>query len=389
MRIGLDARSITDNKCGTSTAAECLIQALAANDETNEYVLYTDPRKKHKITNSPNFNEKAVSFKRYSIREYMFFGSILRQDRIDIFHSLHSVFPLGLPKGIKTVLSVMDLFSAKHSWFFEKYGIFLKEAARSYFYFLFSKSLEAANVVIAISKYTKDDIINTFSVSADKVKVLYLAAAPNPFFSLEEKDKAEKVRIFKKDTGMWNPYILFLGNFKKYKNIEGMLRAFAIMKRESALADLKLVIGGNDKKNSGKVVSLASELGIMRDICFWGYVKESDLPLLYAGARAFVFPSICEGFGIPPLEAMACGTPVVVSRTGSLPEVVGDEALTFDPYDSEDIAHTVKKVLDDDLLREKLIKYGLERYRVFSWDKTAKECLEIYEQLLNPGRRCA
>jgi glycosyltransferase involved in cell wall biosynthesis len=175
-------------------------------------------------------------------------------------------------------------------------------------------------------------------------------------------------------------YILFLGSVEKRKNVHGLLQAYARLRQMGEQRPLVIV---GLRRSSAAIEQPLRELDLHPHVIFTGYLPDQDLPAIYSAADLFVFPSLYEGFGLPPLEAMACGTPVVCSHAGSLPEVVGDAAITVDPHDIEGLAEAMRRVLDDQVLRQELREKGLARARLFSWEKAARQTIEVYQQVLN------
>jgi glycosyltransferase involved in cell wall biosynthesis len=177
-------------------------------------------------------------------------------------------------------------------------------------------------------------------------------------------------------------FVLFAGNVKPHKNLERLIRAFARVRAQEGNEDLRLVLIGDEVSRYGSLRRTVEEAGVRQDVRFFGFVPHGTLAALYRMAAVFAFPSLYEGFGLPPLEAMACGTPVVTSRISSLPEVVGEGALLVDPYSEEAIAHGISRVLDDDELRRGLVERGLERAAAFSWERSVRSIHAGYMKAL-------
>ncbi|GAH85531.1 unnamed protein product, partial [marine sediment metagenome] len=180
-------------------------------------------------------------------------------------------------------------------------------------------------------------------------------------------------------------YILFVGSEHPRKNFAGLLEAFSRLKGEPRFKELKLVkvgkAGGQEADFRGQTMEVVSALGLVGEVIFTDFVPEADLPVYYSGAEVFVLPSVYEGFGFPPLEAMACGCPVVTSNTSSLPEVVGEAGIMVNPLDTDSLAEAMRQVLTDDKLRKEMVRKGLEQANKFSWEKVARETLEVYNQV--------
>jgi glycosyltransferase involved in cell wall biosynthesis len=241
---------------------------------------------------------------------------------------------------------------------------------------LFSRTLKTADKIIVVSNSTKKDLINYFYIPEEKIKVILLAA--------DEKFKPlnhEEVNEVKQRYNLNFPFILYVGTLDKRKNISTLIKAFHKLKKYETKQ--KLVIAGEKGWKYKELFETIDKLNLQKDVIFTGYVLDEDLPALYNAADLFVYPSLYEGFGLPPLESMACGTPVITSNTSSLPEVVGDAGIMIDPHNVNGLADAMHEVLTNDGLREDMIKKGLERAKMFSWEKCARETLKVYEEVYN------
>jgi len=228
-----------------------------------------------------------------------------------------------------------------------------------------------ASHIIAVSQHTKNDLIKYMEIPESKITVIYNGIDRSIF-----KPYGVKLRLLDK------PYVLYIGSERPRKNLGTLFEAFAKLKNE--FPDLKLLkvgpVGRYDKYRKDSVRKLTS-LGITRDVAFVDYVSEYDLVSYYCSAALLAYPSLYEGFGLPPLEAMACGCPVVTSNTSSLPEVVGEAGIMVEPYDIDGLAQAMRQVLSDSQLREEMVKKGLEQSKKFTWEKAAEQTREIYEKV--------
>jgi len=229
--------------------------------------------------------------------------------------------------------------------------------------------------IITVSENSKSEIIKYLNVSEEKISVIYGGYAD--IFKLESDDRLSS--DVKRKYNITGNYLLYVGTLEPRKNLLGLIRAYA---QSRAKDDFILVLAGGKGWQYENIFKLVRELKLENRIIFTGYVPENDLPGLYQGATLFVYPSFYEGFGLPPLEAMACGLPVIVSHTTSLPEVVGDAGVYVDPNDVEQISFSIDTVLSDSELRQTLIQRGLERAKLFSWEKAAKETLKLYQKVV-------
>jgi glycosyltransferase involved in cell wall biosynthesis len=242
----------------------------------------------------------------------------------------------------------------------------------TWYSFLLPRLATSARHIITVSDYSKASIVRAFGVPEEKVSVIHLAADPK-FTAAEQID----ITLLKERYDLPENFILTLGSLEPRKNLSRLVLAWLKLDRASRLP---LVIAGGlgDKQVFGDYD--AEFLHRHEDVLLTGHVLEEDLPVLYSAATLFVYISLLEGFGLPPLEAMSCGTPVITSRTSSLPEVVGDAAITVDPEDTEAIAETMERMLCDGVLSTKMRKRGLERAKLFSWDKTTEQVLHILQR---------
>ena len=375
MRIGIDVRSIYKNLDGHGRYGICLLKNLALLDDENEYLIFKQKNYEIPIVKKRNFREINVEYMRYGIPEHLYFGRILERENLDIFHSLHFTLPLGFSG--KTVVTIHDLMAVVFPQFFSRYYFPLKYLLRMYLWILISLSAKKADKIIAVSEYTKKDILKILNVQKDKVVVISEGVDD----SFQVKKHVHSSEVLKGKYGIARKFIFCLGNFKPYKNIPLLLKSFSQLK-ECHFLDHKLVLGGSGKEIFlKKIVKLIDQLQISDEVILTGGLEMDEIPLFYRAADCFVFPSLYEGFGLPPLEAMACGTPVIVSNSSSLPEVVGDGGILVNPYSEDELTQALLKVLSDRQLREDLSQRGLKRAKLFSWEKTAKETLEIYRSL--------
>ncbi|MDD3718565.1 MAG: glycosyltransferase family 1 protein [Actinomycetota bacterium] len=291
----------------------------------------------------------------------------------DIFHATNYQAP---------ALREARLVSTVHDINFVRFPEMQSRGIRRFIAYL-PELLERSRVVLADSRFTADELSEVYGLPPGKVEVVYPGL--NPVF-LEEPDPGEidtALRAYCLDP----PYIAYVGNLHPRKNLATLLEAFALL-RERGLEHRLAVIGGGGlgKLNNTEYRKLAfrvDDLGLGDEVVFTGYVPDERLRSLLASADMLVFPSIYEGFGLPPLEAMACGVPVITSRRASLPEVVGDAALLLeDPLEAEEIAARVEEVISDHVLRSRLVEGGRERARIFTWEKAAAQVMDIYKRVM-------
>jgi glycosyltransferase involved in cell wall biosynthesis len=310
----------------------------------------------------------ATPHKRYSLGELVLLGRQARRQGADIFHEPHYTLPTGL-KG-RSVVTVHDLIHLRLPQFFSA-------AQRAYARTVIGHAVRNAGAVIAISQKTKDDILETYKVNEERVQVVYLGVRPI-FRRLEDRAPVER---FKATIGLDKPYILYVGNVKPHKNIPTLLKAYAQIK--SKRDDVELVFVGGSCKKEKHLAEEAKNLGIIGSIRDLRHITDEELVWAYNGAEVLVMPSLYEGFGYPALEAMACGTPTVVTSGGSLPEIVGASSLIVEPVRADQMADAIWIVLSDPECRRDLIAKGRINVQRFSWRSTAGKTLDIYEKVLS------
>ncbi|MGA9347412.1 MAG: glycosyltransferase family 1 protein [Anaerolineae bacterium] len=301
----------------------------------------------------------------------------LQKERVDLLHALAFVAPLLSP--CPSVVTIYDLS-------FLLYPESFKRSKRFYLGLFTRLSVRRARRIIAISKSTKRDVVRLLGVSPEKVEVIY-CGIDEAFRPLAE----DQVAAFRSERGLPERFVLFVGTIEPRKNVTRLIEAFADLRSfdaaqdRFAICDLQLVIGGAKGWFYEDAFARVEELGLEGEVMFPGYIPVSELPLWYNAAELFVYPSLYEGFGLPPLEAMACGTPVVTANTASLPEVVGEAGLTVDPLDVEALAEAMRRALNDETLRQEMRERGLQRAKGFSWTKTAQETVQVYRRAMEGG----
>lgn len=369
MRIAIDAHSVGTGLGGNESYATNLIEALAEIDAVNQYTLYVTRREaRERFKNRwPNFYVRATLPHTPLIRIPVTLSAELRRNPVDVLHVQYTCPPF-VPCPV--VVSIHDLS-------FEHLPQTFKRRSRTQLRLTVRRSARKAAQVIALSEYGRSDIINTYEVSPEKVSVIPLAA-PDHFAPVEDEKELERVR---QTYGLAKDYILCVGAIQPRKNLSRLIAAYSRLRRarpESKLPQLVLV--GKFAWLYAETLRTIKELELSNSVILTGYVPQADLPALYSGALCFVYPSYFEGFGLPPLEAMKCGAPVVVGNKTSLPEIVGDAGVLVDPFDVDDIAAAIEKVVCDSNFRAQLRVKGLERSQLFDWRETARQTLAVYKK---------
>lgn len=368
MNIAIDLLPITGMNAGLQTYAQQLVMSLAMVDKDSEYLLLVNPRAKHLFT-VPESNFKIIEiptpkrFIGYWEQIYLPVMRVLRH--VDLLHSPVSALPLWAP--CKTVVTVLDLTFR----FFPKT---MKWWSRWYWGYFLSRAAKKADKVIVPSKSTGSALLKSLSLSEEQVSVVELCCSESFF----QHVSAERIESTKRNNRITGKYILTVGTLEPRKNITTLIEAFAIV---SKAIEIKLVIAGARGWLFHPIFKKVEALGITRDVIFTGHVPEEDLPALYQGAELFVFPSLYEGFGLPPLEAMASGIPVVASNSSSIPEVVGDSGILVDAHDVKAFAVAITKLCNDANYRAILGKMGKQRARQFTVEKMGKKTVKIYQEV--------
>lgn len=374
MRIAIDSRMLGREMTGIGRYTQNLIQYLLEADVVNQYILILN-RDIPQLHLKERDNLKIVKINHAPLSLYTLFQlhRIVKKERIDLFHSPFFLAPLWATCPL--IITVHDLMGLKFPGFFEDKSPVAKLLSRWFVKLFVPLVLKKSNKVIAVSKTTKEEIVKHLNISGDKIKVIY----PSIESSFRKDLNSQLTEKKRKDLKISERIILYIGNTRPYKNLPRLIKAFDMFQKE--YGDYQLVIGTGDTRNLESLKGMVRQLELEKKIIFTGALQDEDIILLMNSAELFVFPSLWEGFGLPPLEAMACGLPVVASNAGSLPEILGDAALLVNPESQEEIAEGIKQVLTDKDLREELIKKGFARTRLFSWEKTARETLEIYKSV--------
>ena len=371
LHIVIDARRIRD--FGIGTYIRSLVHALGALDTMNRYTLVTGPAEARLLAGLPqNFRSAVYARNDHSYLDHLAFPIYLHGLHPDLVHIPLNRVPLLMIKPyVVTIHDMANLF------FEEEHGNFRMQLRR----FRFRRGLRRANRVIAVSDATRRDVESVMGVPPERIRRVY--NAPDPGFRVHHEggNSDEKERIMERYQINY-PFLLYAGNIRRHKNVPRLVEAFAVVREQLAshpvYKDLRLVIIGDTISQYPAVRQTVIKSRVEPVVRFLGFVPFETLRCFYETAAAFVFPSRYEGFGLPPLEAMACGAPVVASNVSSLPEVVGDAAILVNPENVFDIARGIRDVLLDDALREDLIRRGRVQSSRFSWERTAGQVLEIY-----------
>ena len=371
MKIAIDVRKISD--FGIGTYIRNVVRTLGRLQHDNEYVLVGNTEKILAIGPLPqNFHTAPLGHTELSLAGWLQFRSIVRQSRCDLVHIPHlSWLPRGLP--CPYVMTVHDL---------QEYLVGTRRTSalkRSAHFQLTRRVLEGAARVIAVSEFTRNEIQSRFGIPDAKLDVTYNALDER--FRSGHATEAEKLLIAQRYQVNY-PFLLYVGSVSPHKNVVRSIEAFSALKaelaKENQYPDLKLIIIGDDVSSHPDLRRTVLRSGMQNDVRFLGFVPIDILRIFYDAAKVFVFPSLYEGFGLPPLEAMAHGTPVVTSNTSSLPEVVGDAAVLVNPENVFEIMRGLHSALLDPELRARLKQRSVAQAARFSWDSSVSVLLKSY-----------
>jgi glycosyltransferase involved in cell wall biosynthesis len=380
VKIAIDIRRMTEFGVGTYTRN--IVRALSRLDQQNEYFLIGPPEKVAEISSlSPNFQTVPLLEADNTAKGYLGCRAILKRLGCDLVHIPHLFwFPRTLP--CPYVMTVHDLLE-------HMYGARQSSGLKRSLHFqLTRRVLRGAERILAVSNFTKNEVEKVFGIASHRVEVIHNAIDPRFLHGhATESDRqflAERYQIT-------HPFLLYAGRISPHKNLVRIIEAFSALKaeleKEEMYPDLKLIIIGDELSKHPDLRRTVVRGGVQNDVRFLGFVPIDVLRIFYDAAKVFVFPSLYEGFGLPPLEAMAHGTPVLISNASSLPEVVGNAAVMVNPENVFEIMRGLHRVLLDHALREKLKQRGYAQVQKFSWDESARKILAVYEDVAGKNRK--
>lgn len=367
MKVGIDAHSLGSKSSGNETYYRELVKHLSRVDRGVRFVVYyTHAAATDRIPTTANIRAKRVWPRSSYFRISCAFPIELRREKLDIFHAQFIVPPF---LTCKTVATIPDIAYEHFPQFFSPL-----ETLRSKI--LIRRSAQKADHVITVSQYSKIDLVNTYGVDPEKITVTYEGPA-EAFMAIDQEKSKEFVE---RKYSINRPFILYVGRLQARKNLLRLLRAYARLRRDGMQHQL-VVVGKRDWEFERIIAEVAAQ-DVRSSVVFTDYVPGADLPVFYNAADVFVYPSIFEGFGLPVMEAMACGTPVITSLGSSLEEIAGGAAVLIDPYSEASIHDAIGRVVSDPGLRAELRIRGLQRSSNFSYAETARRTIDVYERLI-------
>jgi glycosyltransferase involved in cell wall biosynthesis len=365
--VAIDARKLHD--FGIGTYIRNLLRQLARIDRDTEYVLLC--RESDLDVGAqlgPNFRTVLEPSPNYSLREQIHVPWVLRRERPDVYHAPHYVLPAGV--RCRSVVTIHDCIHLMFPQYLPN------KAAYAYARASMWAAARRSNCILTVSEASKRDILHFFNVPPAKIVVVYNAIDEHFWETPPEEDVARVRERYQLD----HQFVLYVGNIKPHKNLVRLIEAFAEL-RKSGFEQVKLLIIGDEISRLPALRRSVHRHKLHKHVRFLGYLPDRTLAILYRLAAVFVFPSLYEGFGLPPLEAMASGTPVVTSNVSSLPEVAGDAAVLVDPYDVDSIVEGLRLVLSNPAAAADLRRRGLERAREFSWARSVEKTRQVYQAI--------
>ncbi len=377
MRIGINSHILAGESAGIRSYADGLLAGLVAIDRENEYLLFgrRAPLQPF-LCGNVGVEEAWLPTERRAARilwEHFILPLRARMRAVELLHLPDHTHPL-LDSPCPSIITVHDLAFVRYPQTFDR-------NRRLYKNLFIKRSTRKAARIIADSGHTRDELLTLLGVPARKISVIH-GAPHKRYHTVQAKEGSQRVR---QKHGLPERFILYVGTLEPRKNLKGLLRAYHLLLKQGK-NHIPLVVAGGKGWLFHEIFQLVETLGLQGRVLFPGFIPGEDLPAIYNAAELFIYPSVYEGFGLPILEAMACGTPVVTSNTSSIPEVAGDAAILVNPASVEDLAEAMHRVLADAGLREELSKKGLERSRLFSWEEAARRTLKVYQEAFVEGK---
>ncbi len=368
-RIGIDARFYGSQSKGLGRYTQKLISYLEQIDTDNEYYIFLRRDNWHEYQpSSERFHKVLADYRWYTAKEQIMLPIVLLRYKLNLVHFTHFNVPLLYRRPF--IVTIHDLILARYpTQRSSTLGPLLYWLKHISYRIIIRSAVRRARRVIAVSKFTKQDIIKHFTIRAEKISVTYESVDPLP-------EPHQDFRTIMQRYAISPPYILYVGNAYPHKNIEGLLRAYTKVVQHYPAYQLVLV--GKRDYFFRRIQDYAATRGITQEVVFTGFVPDEELAAIYRGASVYVFPSFCEGFGLPALEACLYHVPVAASNNSSLPEILGQAAVFFDPHNPEEIAKTISSILDDPKRADELRASGSEQLKRFSWRIMAERTRDLY-----------
>jgi glycosyltransferase involved in cell wall biosynthesis len=375
MRIGIEAQRIMrQKKHGMDIVALETLRHLVQQEANYEFLVYTQPDQDKTALQGLNPEQiRMVGPHLYPVWEQKYLPAAGIKDKIDLLHCTSNTAPVNTK--IPLVVTIHDVIYLE-KWMIRE-GSWYQRSGNLYRRWNVPRIAGKASMIITVSNYERERIIEHLAVPPDRVRTIYNGLGDH----FTPNAAPGELELFKTRINLPERYILFLGNTDPKKNLLNVMKAMAILHREGKL-DFKLVMPDFGKTALSQLLKLQDLSFLLQHIHLTGYIPNVQLPNLYRLASLFLYPSLRESFGLPILEAMACGTPVITSNTSAMPEIAGKDAILVNPHQPEELAAMISKVLSSASLRQSTIAYGLKRSAQFSWKKTAMETMNVYKEVL-------
>ena len=381
MKIGIDARLYGVRHRGIGRYTQKLIEYLDKTDKENRFVIFLNDKDNLKLSlNKAKFKIVYVDASWYSFLEHLKMPYYISREGLDFMHFLHLNAPWWCP--VPYVVTIHDLIvwhfpdsraTTMPKWFYNLKVVMYKLVLKN--------TVKKAKKIITVSRFSKRDLIKTLNIEENKVFVTDLGIEKQVLGTASMNNSRQFSSYLEEKFNISQPYLLYVGAAYPHKNLENLVKAFSLMKTDYQ-RNWQLVLVGRIDYFYQKIKNQIKLDKFLKDsIIFTGEVDEKDLDGLYRGARVFVFPSFYEGFGLPPLEAMSKACPVIAAKSSSLPEVLGDAALYFNPADYKEMAEVIEQAASSPKILEILKNKSIGRSKNFSWEKTAKQTIEIYSKI--------
>jgi glycosyltransferase involved in cell wall biosynthesis len=376
MRIGIEAQRIfRPKKHGMDIVILEVLKQLQQIQNKDEYVVYAQPdTDANAINSNSNLNVHLHGPALYPVWEQKHLPTAAVKDKIDLLHCTSNTAPVSTK--VPLVVTIHDIIYLE-KWMITE-GSWYQRLGNLYRRWNVPRIAHKAEVIITVSEYERERIIEGLKINPAKVKAIYNACGSH---FTPGRDEAA-LQAFKKKMNLPDRFVLYLGNTDPKKNLPNVMKAIGILHQRGKL-DFKIVMPDFGKGHLYNILKAEHNEHLMENIVLTGYIPNKELPDLYRLAEVFLYPSLRESFGIPILEAMACGTPVITSNTSAMPEVAGEGAILVDPNEPEQIANELLQLLEDGARRKGAVDYGIKRASQFSWRKTAEEIIQVYHSLMN------
>ncbi|MFH1033862.1 MAG: glycosyltransferase family 1 protein [Pseudomonadota bacterium] len=371
MRVAIDVRTVTQARSGVGNYVLNLLEALRQVAPEHEFFLVGQGRNleilRQGLPAAPG-HRAWLSHESHpwgDLWEHLWLPRVLKRNDVQVMHGPATLIPL-IRDGYASVATIHDLVAFLYPETVpKKYALYMT--------WLIKRVVKRAQRIISVSQCTKDDLVRVLGVAPERIAVIHEAAQPG-FKPIDDQAALDEVR---RRYGISKPFFYHVGNVEPRKNLLGLLKAFLLL-RGQLKGRAQLVISGQKGWLTGPLYWAMGRMSLGEDVIFTGYMPQEDLPLMMNAALGFVFPSLYEGFGLPALEAMSCGTPLITSNLSSLPEIVGEAALLVEPTDEEAIAQAMWRLFEDAELRQRLSALGIDQAARFSWQQAARQTMQVY-----------